>query len=245
MSHSLSRKETCVRVHWWTGSLWPLCPQTVNQLSAQCSDTRKTVPGSQSPVQSTIDYNMFMGGVDRGDQLRGYYHCRTKCRKFYKYIFYFLFDAAITNAFILQKHFCRNPPHKTILEFRLQLAKELIGNYCSGLRPGCGASVVRSLPLPLSHHHSHEWPQPVSQTQERQMFLLSRHQEMPHGHILVLSSVMFGCATQQTVSCCGTHAIYMQWANCCYTNTRIYVYQHHTYISSFISNVYGGRERSS
>ena len=40
----------------------------------------------------------FMGGVDRGDQLRGYYLCRTKSRKFYKYIFYFLFDVAITNA---------------------------------------------------------------------------------------------------------------------------------------------------
>ena len=28
-----------------------------------------------------------MGGVDRGDQVRGYYSCRTKCRKFYKFIF--------------------------------------------------------------------------------------------------------------------------------------------------------------
>ena len=111
---------------------------------------RRQKDGTRIPVpcpQSIIDYNMFMGGVDRGDQLRGYYRCRTKFRKFYKYIFYFLFDVAVTNAFILQKHFCRNSPHKTILGFRLQLAKELIGDYCSRRRPGRGAGVVRSLPL--------------------------------------------------------------------------------------------------
>ena len=50
-----------------------------------------------------------MGGVDRGDQLRGYYCCRTKSRKFYKYIFYFLLDVAITNAFILMKKHTKAP----------------------------------------------------------------------------------------------------------------------------------------
>ena len=44
-----------------------------------------------------------MGGVDRGDQLRGYYSCRSKSRKFYKYIFYFLLDTTITNAYILSE----------------------------------------------------------------------------------------------------------------------------------------------
>ena len=42
-----------------------------------------------------------MGGVDRGDQLRGYYHVRLKCVKNYKYIFWFLFEVAVTNAYIL------------------------------------------------------------------------------------------------------------------------------------------------
>ena len=39
------------------------------------------------------------------------------------FISIFLLDTAITNAFILQKYFSVSPPHKTILEFRLQLAK--------------------------------------------------------------------------------------------------------------------------
>ena len=110
---------------------------------------RRQKDGSRIPVPCPqfIDYNMFMVGGDRGDQARCYYTCRTKCRKFYKYIFHFLLDVSITNAFILQKHYCRDSPNKTILEFRLQLAKELIGDYCSRRRPGRGAGVIRSLPL--------------------------------------------------------------------------------------------------
>ena len=53
---------------------------------------RQQKDGTRIPVPcplSIIDYNNFMGGVDRGDQVRGYYSCRTKCRKFYKYIFHF------------------------------------------------------------------------------------------------------------------------------------------------------------
>ena len=80
---------------------------------------------------SIMEYNNFMGGVDRGDQVRGYCSCRTKYRKFYKYIFHFLLDVAITNAYILQKGYCSSAPFKTIKEFRMQLANELIDDYCS------------------------------------------------------------------------------------------------------------------
>ena len=80
-------------------------------------------------------YNKHMGGVDHNDQLRGYYHVRLKCRKYYKYIFWFLFDVVVTNSYIL----CRsNTDMKitTIKDFRTALAKELIGDYCTRKRPG-------------------------------------------------------------------------------------------------------------
>ena len=51
--------------------------------------SRKQRDGSSIAVscpQSIVLYNN-MGGVDNNDQLRGYYHVRLKCRKFYKYIF--------------------------------------------------------------------------------------------------------------------------------------------------------------
>ena len=94
-----------------------------------------------------------MGGVDRGDQLRGYYSCRTKSRKFYKYIFTFLLDVAITNA----------TSFASIKSFQIELAKKLIGDYSSRRRRGRGGSIVHSLPyrhFPVrledeSHSHKH------------------------------------------------------------------------------------------
>ena len=46
-----------------------------------------------------------MGGVDRNDQLRGYYNIEVKSRKFYKYLFYAAMDVAITDTFIMCKFF--------------------------------------------------------------------------------------------------------------------------------------------
>ena len=37
-----------------------------------------------------LAYTKYMGGVDLGDQLRKYYSVRLKCRKNYKYIFWFI-----------------------------------------------------------------------------------------------------------------------------------------------------------
>ena len=95
---------------------------------------RRQLDGTRIPVpcpESIISYNKYMGGVDRGDQLRGYYSCRTKSRKFYKY---FLLDVAITNAFIFMKHYSSSSTFANIKSFRIQLAKELIGDHSSRRR---------------------------------------------------------------------------------------------------------------
>ena len=55
-------------------------------------------------------YNTNMGGVDHNDQLRGYYHVRLKCRKFYKYIFWSVFDVAIVVSFFVNTHPCHHRP---------------------------------------------------------------------------------------------------------------------------------------
>ena len=129
---------------------------TVMSTCTQPSETgtvlRRQKDGTRLSVEcpeSVIAYNRFMGGVDRGDQLRGYYSCRMKSRKFYKYIFHFLFDTSITNAYILGKHFGSGMGDTTVKEFRMQLAQELIGDYCSRRRAGRGGGRIR--PLPLQH----------------------------------------------------------------------------------------------
>ena len=72
-------------------------PQSVTSILRQQSDGRKEEVECPLAFKS---YNKYMGGVDRGDQLRGYYRCKVKSRTFYKYIFYFIIGVAITNAFI-------------------------------------------------------------------------------------------------------------------------------------------------
>ena len=86
--------------------------------------------------QAIVDYNKSMGGVDRGDQYRKYYQVRMKSRKSYKYIFWFLVEVCILNSFILSRYSRGISKVLTYLDFRAQLARELIGEYCSRKRPG-------------------------------------------------------------------------------------------------------------
>ena len=111
---------------------------------------RRQVNTTRAPVpcpESIILYNKHMGGVDRGDQLRGYYNYKIKSRKLYKYIVFFLFNVTVTNAYILRKHYNTLATFKNIKEFHVQLAKELIGTYCSRLRCGRNGGPIRQLSL--------------------------------------------------------------------------------------------------
>ena len=99
--------------------------------------------------QSIINYNAFMGGVHKGDQIRGYYRCRIKTRKFYKYIFFFLFDVAITNSYILYSTYATNKKLKTIKDFRLELSQQLIGSFSNRRRPGHISKPIA--PLAIQH----------------------------------------------------------------------------------------------
>ena len=97
-----------------------------SRLHVQCSD-------------SVVLYNKYMGVVDKGDQLRQYYQVRSKCKKNCKYVYDFVFDTFITNAFILSHHYIPTslPSSKqTMKEYRLWLAEQLIGNYNSRKRSG-------------------------------------------------------------------------------------------------------------
>ena len=117
----------------------------------QCitSVPRQPTNGSREEVSCPLaitSYNKNMAAEVKGDQSRGYYHCRIKSRKFYKYIYYFLFDVTFTNAIILYRGWS-GATVITIKQFRIQLAKELIGGYCSRYRAGYNGSLIKSLPF--------------------------------------------------------------------------------------------------
>ena len=72
---------------------------------------------------AVVQYNKFMGGVDKGDQLRHYYCFWLKCVKNYMYTFWFLLDVAI-NAHILSHFSPTTTTLKPLKTFRLHLAEQ-------------------------------------------------------------------------------------------------------------------------
>ena len=139
--------STVVQCGEVVGTLWQ-DNKVVRMLSTNCQPqesgtvTRKLRDGTSVNVTCpapVIAYNKFMGGVDQNDQLRQYYHVRLRGRKYYKYIFWFVLDVSISNSYILFFNYTSdNSPRrlKCLKKFRLQLAKELIADYCSRNRLG-------------------------------------------------------------------------------------------------------------
>ena len=94
---------------------------------------------------SSVLYNWYMSGVDRGNQLQQYWSVHTKSHKMYKYIFQFIFDVTITNAYVLYQ-FIPQMDRKALplKEFQTKIARKLIGNYNSRKQVGR----PRQMPLP-------------------------------------------------------------------------------------------------
>ncbi len=110
---------------------------------------RKEKNGSVKDVaipESIKLYNQYMNGVDRADQLRSYYHYKLKSRKFYMYIFFFLFESCKGNSFVLQKKYSPSPV-KFLKIYRLALAERLIGNYNSRHRYGLPQVIQDTAPV--------------------------------------------------------------------------------------------------
>ena len=82
-------------------------------------------------------YNQHMGGVDLSDQMRSYYHAGRSCKKCWRFILWFLLDVSISNAFIIERlspHATAPRSRRTHLQFRIELAKQLIGGFCGRKR---------------------------------------------------------------------------------------------------------------
>ena len=138
--------------------------KTVSVLSTNCQPhseapvSRRQKTGTRINVpcpESVRLYNQFMAGVETNDQLHGYYSVRMKSTKCYKYIFWFIFDVAIVNSFILYKRVPAVRRKMSLKEFRVELAKQLIGSYNSRKyrgRPSAQGSQKRK--MHLAHYPS-------------------------------------------------------------------------------------------
>lgn len=104
------------------------------QVQRRQKDGTQRLIASPSVVQN---YNIKMNGVDKSDQTRTEYPTFRMCKRWWTYIFYFLLDLSIANAFVLMKE---SPNHvlmtktgrnktRHLLTFRMNLAKQLTGNF--------------------------------------------------------------------------------------------------------------------
>lgn len=125
-------KQSIAAVKWMDNN--PVCFFS-NYCSPKNTSTvfRKTHDGSKLGVscpQVVSQYNEIMGGVDRFDQLRECYEVGRRSTKWWHRLFYYFLDMAIINAFILMK-VDKETPKAEQLSFRINLARQLIGNYSS------------------------------------------------------------------------------------------------------------------
>lgn len=129
------RQDGNLSVIVWQDTKVVVIMSTAQDPSSTTTVRRKKGNGSVINVScpnAVVDYNQHMGGVDRGDQYRRYYQVRMKSRKAYRYIFWFLFEICILNSFIIHRYSpCIAKNITSYLDFRVQLARALIGEYCS------------------------------------------------------------------------------------------------------------------
>ena len=104
----------------------------VSFLSTNISPTAPTRPvqPKKKGHKITIKNLANMGGVDRADQLCSFYFTGWQCRKWYRYIFWFLFNLSVCNAFVLSSvHRGPRGRKRTMLDFHLELAKQLVNGF--------------------------------------------------------------------------------------------------------------------
>ena len=74
-------------------------------------------------LQAVVDYNKFMGAVDRSDQMVSYHTFKRRTLKWWKKAFFHMFSLGVLNAFLLQKVNAAIPLTHRI--FRRELSKQL------------------------------------------------------------------------------------------------------------------------
>jgi hypothetical protein len=114
--------------------------KSVAFLSTMC-DPRTEVPVTRRHGRQILqltqplganEYNKYMNGVDRHDQLRLKYPLGRDSKKAWKYIFFFLMNCAVVNAFILFSTTSRRQNSRkrfTHVDFRMELVHHLIAGF--------------------------------------------------------------------------------------------------------------------
>ncbi len=111
----------------------------------------KTHPGVLTKQVSTKplvihEYNLSMNGVEKADQYTTYYSFVRKSKKWWRKLFFWLFEVAVVNSYILYKITAPRP--STHLEYRRRLVDALASRHIMAAPP-------RHVGCPRKPHCSH------------------------------------------------------------------------------------------
>ena len=100
------------------------------------------------------DYTENFNAVDKSDQMRSYYGIASKAYKWWKYLFWFVLDISLVNAFILYKEAPGGPRQKvqSHLDFHLDVAEALIDGFSSRKRRSDVAAPTEAAIKVPTHH---------------------------------------------------------------------------------------------
>lgn len=114
---------------------------TMHNAESKCFVLRTNNRGVRESVpcpDSIRDYNLYMGGVDRFDQLLSTYNISWKSRRWWLKLFYYCIDASIVNSYILYKDTVSKCMSGTKplshMKYRSQLATEMIGSFSARIK---------------------------------------------------------------------------------------------------------------
>ena len=113
--------------------------------------------GGDNPKPIVIaEYNKYMGGVDKSDQMRSYYGIGNHSKKWWRCVFSFILNLCIVQAWITWKNSCHNPVRNASychLFFRGDVADQLRAGFV-GKKMKVGRE-ARSIVIPvdsIDHH---------------------------------------------------------------------------------------------
>lgn len=96
-----------------------------------CTKKKKQNNETKEIPKVMKDYNTYARGVDLNNQTLIYYSCNRKTRRWWLYLFWNMIDIGIVNSLILKNNDSNKKDKLSQRDFRIQLAKELIGNFSS------------------------------------------------------------------------------------------------------------------
>ena len=130
------------------------------------------------------DYQQYMWGVDRGDQLIGCYNI-GRSKKWWKKVFSYIIECSLLNAYILARYAqptLHDPPlrgrkKRDFINFCLDVAEQLIGSFHFRQRSGQPPRAESAPPMRLNKNRPHY---PIQETKKLECVVCSAKHVKQH-----------------------------------------------------------------